>query len=354
MRRWISRSWVLIPVLLIGGSSVLAWQLLRTDTDAKAAAVQCAGPNASNFTCWQQHYGAVVANNSVKAAFVDFRKEYSANPYIKSNCHQIGHVIGRAAALRYKKLKDVYAQGDNFCWSGYYHGAIETIAQDLGPDRILKQINQVCADYKLSEMYSFKHYNCVHGMGHGVMTVLGDDLVKALKACDLYSANPSDWERRSCYGGVFMENVMNEINPGKRSNYFRDDDPMYPCTSLAEKYLEQCYLMQTSHALKALNWDYKQVFDLCSKVRTPYDGTCYESLGRDISGNSSSNKERTIELCTLGGTRPAQEHCFTGAVKDFIAYYNDDDPGRALCAAIPDTGLSASCKGQAESYYQTF
>jgi hypothetical protein len=354
MKKWRSKLWMLIPILLIGGSSAVAWNLYQAQAATKPANVSCTGANAENFTCWQQHYGAIVANDSVEAAFADFRKEYEAVPYIKTNCHQIGHIIGRAGALRYQDLKETYAHGDNFCWSGYYHGAIETIAQDLGPEKILKQINQVCADFKQSEQYSFNHYNCVHGMGHGVMAVLGDNLFKALDACDLYDDTSSDWERRSCYGGVFMENVMNEINPGEHSEYFRQDDPLYPCTAVADKYLEQCYLMQTSHALKAVGTDYAKVFALCSAVKPPYDATCYQSLGRDISGNSSSDQAQTLARCQLGTTRAAQENCYTGAVKDYIAYFHDDDQGMALCNAIADAGLSASCREVAERYYQTF
>jgi hypothetical protein len=260
-------------------------------------------------------------------------------------------VIGRAAADKYKTLAETYAHGDTFCWSGYYHGSIEEIANKLGPERILSQINNVCATFNRDEPYSFKHYNCVHGMGHGLMAVQNDELFVSLESCDKFEGT---WQQDSCYGGVFMENVMNNINPGKKSAYLKTDQPLYPCNEVSDRQKQQCYLMQTSHALTVVGNDYNKVFELCAGVESPYDATCYQSLGRDISGGSSSNIDQTRAGCLLGATQPAKENCFTGAVKDFISYHHSDKQGLALCASIPDASLASSCKTQADTYYQTF
>jgi hypothetical protein len=37
------------------------------------------------------------------------------------------HVIGRTALDKYKTIADTYAHGDQFCWSGYYHGVMEEV-----------------------------------------------------------------------------------------------------------------------------------------------------------------------------------------------------------------------------------
>ncbi len=120
----------------------------------------------------------------------------------------MGHVIGRAAAKKYPTLTETYKHGDNFCWSGYYHGAIETVAQRIGPDKILAQINTVCAEFLKARPYSFDHYNCVHGMGHGLMAVQNDQLFTALKSCDSFEG---DWQQQSCYS-----------DPTKHPNSYRE------------------------------------------------------------------------------------------------------------------------------------
>lgn len=348
--KWLrAKLWVLVPLLIVGSAGALAWQILQSGQKAEAAA--CTGANAIRFACWQQHYDTLVSEKSPEVAFADFRQNYAANPYIKSNCHQIAHVIGRAAAKKYTTLAETYKHGDNFCWSGYYHGSIETVAAKLGPKKIIAQINDVCADFLKNKPYSFDHYNCVHGMGHGLMAVQDDKLFQALESCDKLTGS---WQQQSCYSGVFMENVMNEINPGEHSDYLKADDPLYPCSAVADKYKQQCYLMQTSHALTVVGYDYAKVFALCSSLAAPFDATCYQSLGRDVSGQSSSNQQRTIELCMLGSSPAARENCFTGAVKDFISYYHSDVQGLKLCQAIPDVDLAANCTQQATNYYKTF
>jgi hypothetical protein len=235
--------------------------------------------------------------------------------------------------------------------SGYYHGAVEQIAQEIGPAKIVADMPSVCASFFKTKPYGFDHYNCVHGMGHGLMVVENDNLFKSLDLCDTYT---DSWEQSSCYSGVFMENVMDSILPGHHTNYIKADDPLYPCTAVKQRYEADCYMMQTSHALVVENEDYSKVFSLCSTVQSPYDIDCYQSLGRDVSGNSSSDQATSIQLCMEGPTSVAQDNCFTGAVKDFISYYHSDTQGLALCAAIPDSTLSVSCTSTAHTYYQSF
>ncbi|HSX00489.1 MAG TPA: hypothetical protein VLH38_05630 [Patescibacteria group bacterium] len=347
MKKRLTQLWVLLPILVLGISGAAAWQILHSSQKTTT----CIGQAASDFSCWQKHYNQLVANKTPEAAFTDFKANYDSNAFVKSSCHQIGHVIGRAAAKKYATLAETYAHGDNFCWSGYYHGAIETVAQKLGPNKIISQINTVCASFLKSKPEGFDHYNCVHGMGHGLMAVQGDDLFKALSSCDSFDGS---WQQESCYSGVFMENVMNEINPGEHSKYLKSDDPLYPCTAVADRYKQQCYFMQTSHALIVENYDYTKVFSLCEGLGDPFNVTCYQSLGRDVSGQSSSDAKLTLERCMLGTSQLARENCFTGAVKDFISYYHSDQQGLALCKAIPDAALADSCHTQAVEYYKSF
>jgi hypothetical protein len=349
-RRWQKMWWVALVILIVAAGGA-AFYSMRPHKPKAPQLVSCTQAAAEQFSCWQQRYRQLVAQKSPEAAFVDFKQADVAVPYVKTNCHQIAHVIGRAAALKYASLTETYAHGDNFCWSGYYHGATETVAKKIGPEKIVSQINTVCASFLKSHPYSFDHYNCVHGMGHGLMEVKDSNLFEALAACDSYDG---DWQQESCYSGVFMENVMDEIIPGHHSDYLKNDEPLYPCTAVADRYKQQCYLMQTSHALLVVNYDYAQVFSLCAGVTAPYDTTCYQSLGRDVSGQASSDQTKTLQLCMLGATYAARDNCFIGAVKDFISYYHSDKQGLALCAAISDKQLSDSCTSIAHDYYRSF
>lgn len=351
MKRWVKKLWFVFPLLLIIGSGVFAYTILSASNGSdKVEAVTCTGAKEADFSCWQQHYDALVTSQGPEAAMADAKKEDVTNTFIHNDCHQIAHVIGRAAAKKYKTLAETYAHGDDFCASGYYHGALETIAAQIGADHIKAEVPTICQSFAQSAPYKLTHYNCVHGLGHGIMAIENDDLFNSLTVCDQLSG---DWEQQSCFGGVFMENVMNDINKGVHKATFKADDPMYPCTAVADKYKSACYMNQTSHALQTISYDYAKMFTLCATPDT-YAGICDQSLGRDVSGLSINNQEQTVQRCMLGPDFTARDNCFTGAVKDFVWHYHSEADGLKMCAAIPDTQLAQNCKNQADTYYATF
>lgn len=306
----------------------------------------CTDTEPDSMGCLQQKYATMTRDTGVDATFAELKPVYASSANVKSNCHQITHAIGREAAEIYKTVEAAYDHGDNLCWSGYYHGVMESIVKDVGVENINNSVPDICKSVATNKPQSFYHFNCVHGVGHGLMAINDDELFVALQLCDKYT---NDWEQQSCQGGVFMENVMANVNSGT-TKYLRDDQPMYPCTAVENRYKQQCYLMQTSRALQVVKGDYDTVFELCSEAGT-YETTCYESLGRDASGNSSSNVTATLFVCNKGTTQIAQDHCYIGAVKDYISYYHDDVQATALCNAAP-VGSQAICTQTKQSYYQ--
>src|SRR3712207_8036444 len=59
-----------------------------------------------------------------------------------------------------------------------------------------------------------------------------------------------------------------DINPGSKTKYLKADEPLYPCDEVGPAYKEQCYMMQTSYALKTQDDDFGKVFELCAKARS--------------------------------------------------------------------------------------
>lgn len=348
--------WTLPIIILVAAGGVSAALVMRRQTASNpqkpVGMIACADTKrAEDFSCWEQRYEAMVAEQSPQAALADARQAYNTIPYVKTNCHQIAHRIGRAAGRKYGDVSQAYAQGNDFCWSGYYHGVMEAIADQMGVDKIMANINNICEGIRKEKEYSFYHYNCVHGLGHGLMAVQENELSKALKSCESLSGS---WQQESCYSGVFMENVMSEINPGHKTKYLRGDDPLYPCTAVEDTYKQQCYLMQTSHALVVEKQDFSKVFALCASVASPFDATCYQSLGRDASGSSSSDPAITKQRCMLGTTQAARSNCVIGAVKDFISYFHSDKEGLAFCASLDEAALKQTCNQTAKDYYAIF
>jgi hypothetical protein len=344
----IKKFWWLLPIFVVALAGFAVWAAGQTNNQERKV-LECAGVRDSDFNCWRERYEAMVTQDSPKEAFADFRQNYESISYVKSNCHQIAHVIGRTASKKYKDVGTAYDNGDNFCWSGYYHGVMEGVANSLGVEELLNKLNIICDGPESRGKYSFYHYNCVHGIGHGLMVVYENELFTSLEMCDRLHDR---WEQDSCHGGVFMENVMAELNPDHTTKYLSREEPLYPCTAVSDRYKTSCYMMQTSHALVVLNQDYSKVFELCGTVGD-YAATCYQSLGRDASGSTSSDVARTRELCMLGKTHTAQENCVIGAVKDFISYHHDDTQAHAFCNSLQPS-LVATCTQTATDYYKSF
>ncbi|MEK7193441.1 MAG: hypothetical protein AAB652_01485 [Patescibacteria group bacterium] len=322
---------------------------IQSDVSLKNKKEICTGADLQNFDCYEAYYKNLVQKNGVKEAFVDLRSRYGESAYVKSQCHPITHVIGRVAAEESPDVASAYAKGDSFCWSGYYHGVMEGIIGKIGRETLTAQMNGICKVLRDKEPYIFDHYNCVHGLGHGVMAITNDELFDSLKYCE----NLTDsWERSSCAGGVFMENI---IIDGKNhtTKYLKLSEPLYPCTAVSEEHKTSCYLMQTSYILKAVGYNFGKVFEWCGKADSNYIDICYQSLGRDASGQSISNVEKTKTTCMLGKDERQQSNCVIGAVKDFVSYFHSDKQARELCAALPEN-LEPVCISTTVSYYEIF
>jgi hypothetical protein len=317
----------------------------------EAATTDCSGDPSTDFACLQERYQGLVYSLGVEAAFAELKNELPRNELVRSNCHELTHIIGHAAADLYGDIATTYSRGDSFCGSGYYHGAMEAIVANIGAEKVLEEVDTLCAG-----LYSFYHYNCAHGLGHGFMRVQDNELFKALDMCDALSDR---WERNRCYGGVFMENVVDEDHPVHPSKFLKADQPLYPCDAVKFRYKNECYQRQTSYALQLLSNDFTKVFDLCERVENRFRPACYQGLGWDASvqslkqGNSDATiNESTSMICMLGDNHEARSNCVVGAVDYFIRNSYNDVQARAFCGYL-GVDLRTLCLQEAEAYYRT-
>lgn len=309
----------------------------------------CTGSLSTDFDCYEGHYAELVKDEGIAAAFNDLKSRYSENGFVKAQCHPLTHVIGRFAAKEFAAVGEAYTQGEGFCWSGYYHGVLETVIDDIGLADLPKEMDNVCASIPGKERYSFDYYNCVHGLGHGVMAATQDELFQSLDLCDDLTGA---WEEVSCASGAFMENVIVD-GLNHKTKYLDPARPLYPCTDSPDKYKGTCYLMQTSYMLKINGGDFKKTFEWCRDAEG-YENICRQSLGRDASGRSSSDVLRTKATCLLGENFEERSNCVIGAVKDFISYFHSDVQAKNFCEALGDEDLTSVCLAVGETYYRQF
>ncbi len=301
--------------------------------------------------CLKRRVRTQVEKEGAEAAFLELRSLYETDERARIDCHQLAHEIGHAGFDRYRDVAGAFTHGDPFCWSGYYHGVLESYVADIGYENLPGRMNTICESMPGREKYSFDYYNCVHGIGHGVMAVTGDDLTSSLGLCDGLSGR---WEQQSCYGGVFMQNTINE-HFGEHRADFKEDDAAYPCTAVDQRYKDSCYITQTSHMLKAFRGNFTEVFAACAAIPDKeFLDTCYQSIGRDASGSSVSDPVKTKATCMLGTDRQQRVGCVIGAAKDFVSYFHSDVEAKAFCDSLDDEYLEKFCIAAVEQLYVAF
>lgn len=317
--------------------------------DAKDLKEICAGEDSNKFSCYRNYYRALVTSN-LNFAFADLKARYGEDEYVRNMCHPLVHVVGRTAAESSTDTLDAFSKGDPFCWSGYYHGVMEEIVTRIGKDNLKANINKICRG--IEGRISFDRYNCIHGLGHGLMALTNNEIFQSLEMCGFLKGSlAKSW----CETGVFMENIIgDDENQSHRSKYLKPDQPFYPCTEVEEKYKTECYLGQTSYVLKIVGADFQKLFEMCSGIEEGYQDKCYISIGRDASGNTISDGPKTKQICDLGQTAEQKQKCIEGAIVDFISYYHSDTKALELCDLIDDVETKSHCLKTAKTYWSIF
>lgn len=277
--------------------------------------------------CFEQAFGNLAYERGPKAALERFAREIQTNPAVEADCHPIAHTIGAAALLRFQgDVGQAFAAGSGACGSGYYHGLLEWKLAGLSEAKVAGVARDVCADSAI-RVSSFSYYQCVHGLGHGLMLYTRYDLPGALDLCHRLRTG---FDRVSCSGGVFMENQRSSY--GLTSKWLREDDLLYPCGIVSRADKLYCYLLVTSQILPRVGWDWGQTADWCRRSEEGFVSICFQSYGRDASGSSRQDPVRIRDYCGRAGD--GQRECLFGAVRDVL----NNDPGdlraRRLCESL--------------------
>lgn len=283
----------------------------------------------------RQHGAALALDEVVELTRLDLA--------IAVNTHMYVHWIGWESFAFYGNPTQAFMNCKDTFGSGCYHGVLQKYLEKVG-NVTENDVREVCYTVIDTGTSAFLKYQCLHGVGHGLMLHFNRDVELSLKMCD---ALTTDWDRESCYGGVFMENYGathkgHDHSHGDALAAHRDtprvsglhaDDLHYPCSAVDEKYKRTCYFLQTSAVFSLVGQDYLKVFRTCDSAPKQHIEMCYRSLGRDISGYTVNNAQKVQELCLLG-TEPYVAYCYVGAVQDFVNNTARPDTGLKMCAIL--------------------
>ena len=229
------------------------------------------------------------------------------------DCHNRAHELGKRA---YWLLggRTAFKRCGIECHSGCKHGATEAFFADKGTENLLENIKLLCGE----ENESFGLHQCLHGTGHGLMAWFDYDIHSALETCDLFE---NQRHRSSCYGGVFMENIVGGFASGNAGNEtfhfteYLNDDIHYPCNVLDDKYKSSCYLRQTDQMRNLLESP-QHIGNECAKIPEKFQYPCFHGMGRTVSG--SKQPVKSFEICGTIQDIKNRNICLKGALDNLL------------------------------------
>lgn len=250
------------------------------------------------------------------------------------DCHDEAHQVGRAAYHVFGGK--AFESGDPACHSGYYHGAIEIFLAEHGTNHLAEDVEELCSIFS----NAFGEFECLHGVGHGVMAYNDYDMPEAIEDCQRLGTS---FAETSCYGGVFMENIVAGQGNGAIAGHETEwvsDDPHFPCNALGDDYdvRFQCYQMQTSWMLELFDYDFERVANECSLASDDMRTPCFISLGRDSAGYSLRDPNVILNNCSTAPEKYFTD-CMNGGLHVIVDFWGDKLEGQAseLCSISPES-----------------
>lgn len=351
---------------------------LQQDTAALAdlATAQCLPPEtgASQSVCLEQYFTSLSSDSRVRLALGALSVLITRHPELEPDAHGFAHVIGILSITPGADLGKAFRNCTVLFQSGCYHGVIQAWMSSNHVDSTVT--NQICERIAPDPVDRWLRFQCVHGLGHGLEMINNWDLPTALTGCDWLRA---EWDRGSCYGGAFMENAIASIpgghhtsatalaaaatasnhstmaadtpsfghshspDPSRITYQMRDpENPLYPCTSLSERYQFSCYQNQGGIILAAVQSDFSLAAAACDEAPIAFRSQCYLSLGSNASAMSSRNATQAIAWCS-NGDPDFRPWCFVGVVKNFVDVTANPDDGVRFCQASPAGQIRNAC-----------
>ena len=282
---------------------------------------------ATDFHCFEQAFANISYKDGPKTALDTFDQDIKTPGPIERDCHRIAHAIGAGALSHFHgSIGQAFVAGRPSCTSGYYHGILERAFLGVDQSKLGSSARKFCASPEVRKS-EFIAYQCVHGLGHGLMIYTGYDLPLSLHTCDKLQQG----DQLSCTGGVFMENYQSSY--GVTSRWLKAKDLIYPCNAVAERYKYYCYDLVTARILPKVNYNWKKTAAWCRRSEPKWVPVCFQSMGRDASGFTRLDPTKVLRICRVAGAMARE--CIYAAAVDMT--YTDVSPrrGKVLCNTAP-------------------
>jgi hypothetical protein len=328
--------------------------------------------------CYEEIFLLATERGKVRLAMDALSVLDRKDPDLKRSGHDYTHVVGINAWEPGKDVSAIYEQCTSLYQSGCYHGVVQAYLAAQGTDSTV--VAALCDQIAVAHTVAWLRFQCVHGLGHGLVQTQSLHLPKALRGCDWLGTR---WDRESCYGGAFMEFILagrgqshhphmrkwaakGAADHGEHAGHDAGEhaehqmtaqsgntaadtfltrdrkDPLFPCSVLHERYLQSCYGMQAGIIIETAGADFGRIAGACDVAPEHVRGSCYQGIGTYVSGFFVLDPAKADHACSLGSPR-WRSWCYVGVVKNFIDVTSRAQTGLDFCRRLTDPQIATHC-----------
>jgi hypothetical protein len=306
-------------------------------------------------TCLGDGIAALSSAGNIALAMGTLDRIVHSDPSLILLGHPLAHALGYAVRSTPATATRLLSECDDRYQSGCYHGILQRYFDARMGVPLAQSVLLAPCDGLRGTREQFRLFDCLHGVGHGLMMYHRYDANASLRDCDRLA---SDWDQRSCYSGVFMENNMGahmqvfaderlgmhrHSMPGPSAVLFKPNDLNYPCNATPTRYRRECYELQADLILPAVKQDYRKAGAVCDGAGTPgLVRECYIGLGRNASGAAAFQYVGIRKRCDQ--VSPAGvSFCYEGAVRHLAYAPSELSRGVAFCKSLPEGDSRSRC-----------
>ena len=245
----------------------------------------------------------------------------------QGNIHDIAHFAGKLI-FDEKGLEGISICTPVFAF-GCYHGLLDS-AFTKNLDR-LADAEKACAG--IDGVNSGSYHSCVHGIGHGVASFYkSKDLAASLRSCERLVEDAQN----SCFDGIFME-----FGREASGNYYKKDEPLFPCNTLNIKYQYSCGRNIPSIMMTHFNLSFKEIATACNSSTASIKNSCFTALGFLATYKGEGNVAKIKAFCTTLSSEEFISVCTTSAAGEVIFQQMTNWPtlSQDICQTLPEKNL---------------
>lgn len=315
----------LLFILFLGGIIVailfFSWQSYQPVPAPMPQDVSLYSVTSLATSTWSEHYYSMVMEASVREAMQSLRQESERDPELLSVCHDVAHVVGRAAVEKGMPFAEIMAEQDVFCNGGYIHGALEELfSGEFTPEELGDSCNGVSTETWLG-------MECYHGLGHGYMFATDQSFHRSLEYCEALTTSA---QRFSCADGVFMQFFTLALRTMSDESFlsFCEDQP-----TLA--YVSTCYLYVPIAYMTRHEGDYAQAFTWCMQARR-VEGreNCIRGVSSEAIKRNVSQPDEVYNLCSNTPTG-FRGPCLAGLAIMYTNHFGSTAQTETMCSTWP-------------------